>query len=36
VDFEQIYRDRADCSGVSWDIGEPQPALAELVDMGWC
>ncbi|MGH3877481.1 MAG: class I SAM-dependent methyltransferase [Actinophytocola sp.] len=34
MDFEQIYRDRAD--GVPWDIGEPQPALAELVDDAWC
>lgn len=34
MDFEEIYRDRPD--GVPWDIGEPQPALAELVDMGWC
>jgi len=34
MDFEQIYRDRAD--SVPWDIGEPQPALAELVEAGWC
>ncbi|MGH3757382.1 class I SAM-dependent methyltransferase [Actinophytocola sp.] len=36
MDFEEVYRDRADGRGVPWDIGEPQPALAELVDMGWC
>jgi len=36
IDFEEIYRDRVDGRGVPWDIGEPQPALAELVDMGWC
>jgi SAM-dependent methyltransferase len=36
LDFEEIYRDGADGRGVPWDIGEPQPALAELVDMGWC
>jgi 2-heptyl-1-hydroxyquinolin-4(1H)-one methyltransferase len=36
VDFEQIYRDRADGDGVPWDIGEPQPAFAELVGLGWC
>lgn len=34
--FEEIYRARADGGGVPWDIGEPQPALVELVDMGWC
>lgn len=34
LDFEQVYRDGA--GGVPWDIGEPQPALAELVDAGWC
>jgi 2-heptyl-1-hydroxyquinolin-4(1H)-one methyltransferase len=30
VEFEQVYRD----GRIPWDIGEPQPALAELV--GWC
>jgi 2-heptyl-1-hydroxyquinolin-4(1H)-one methyltransferase len=36
TDFEEIYRaDAADAAGVPWDIGEPQPALAELVDLGW-
>jgi 2-heptyl-1-hydroxyquinolin-4(1H)-one methyltransferase len=35
TDFEEIYRDRAD-GGVPWDIGEPQPALAALVESGWC
>lgn len=33
TDFEEIYR--ADAGVVPWDIGEPQPALAELVDLGW-
>jgi 2-heptyl-1-hydroxyquinolin-4(1H)-one methyltransferase len=32
-DFEEIYRDGG---RVPWDLGEPQPALAELVDLGWC
>jgi SAM-dependent methyltransferase len=36
MDFEEIYREGADGRGVPWDIGEPQPALAELVEMGWC
>jgi 2-heptyl-1-hydroxyquinolin-4(1H)-one methyltransferase len=36
LDFEDIYRDRATGGSVPWDIGEPQPALAELVDEGWC
>jgi 2-heptyl-1-hydroxyquinolin-4(1H)-one methyltransferase len=30
VEFEEVYRD----GRIPWDIGEPQPALAELV--GWC
>ena len=30
MEFEQVYRD----GRIPWDIGEPQPALAELV--GWC
>jgi SAM-dependent methyltransferase len=33
TDFEEIYREDR---GVPWDIGEPQPALAELVELGWC
>lgn len=33
LDYERIYRDGG---GIPWDIGEPQPALAELVDLGWC
>lgn len=34
MDFEEIYR--AGTARVPWDIGEPQPALAELVSSGWC
>jgi 2-heptyl-1-hydroxyquinolin-4(1H)-one methyltransferase len=30
VEFEEIYRD----GRIPWDIGEPQPALAEVLD--WC
>lgn len=36
IDYEEIYQDRVGGRGVPWDIGEPQPALAELVEMGWC
>jgi SAM-dependent methyltransferase len=36
MDYEEIYRDRAAGRGVPWDLGEPQPALAELADLGWC
>lgn len=32
TDFDEIYRGTA----IPWDIGEPQPALAELVSEGWC
>lgn len=31
MDFEEIYQ----AGHVPWDIGEPQPALAELIDSGW-
>src|SRR5699024_3077584 len=36
VDFEEIYSGRRTGQLVPWDIGEPQPALAELVSRGWC
>lgn len=32
IDYDQVYRNGV----VPWDIGEPQPALAELVESGWC
>ncbi|WP_083733355.1 class I SAM-dependent methyltransferase [Actinomadura sp. CNU-125] len=32
IEWEQVYRD----GPIPWDIGEPQPALGELVDAGWC
>ena len=32
IAFEQVYRKGM----IPWDIGEPQPALGELVDAGWC
>jgi SAM-dependent methyltransferase len=32
IEFEQVYRE----GRIPWDIGEPQPALGELVDAGWC
>ncbi|GAB1509450.1 class I SAM-dependent methyltransferase [Actinophytocola sp. KF-1] len=32
MEFEQAYRE----GSLPWDIEEPQPALAELVDAGWC
>lgn len=32
MDFEDIYS--SDSTVVPWDIGEPQPALAELVSAG--
>lgn len=36
IDFEEIYRDGTNAALIPWDIGEPQPALAELVSAGWC
>jgi SAM-dependent methyltransferase len=33
-DFDEIYRDSADSGGPPWDIGGPQPALAEVLDNG--
>jgi cyclopropane fatty-acyl-phospholipid synthase-like methyltransferase len=32
VEFEEVYRD----GRIPWDIGEPQPALAEVVAADWC
>lgn len=32
IDYEQVYRR----GRIPWDLGEPQPALGELVDAGWC
>jgi SAM-dependent methyltransferase len=32
VEFDEAYRE----GRLPWDIGEPQPALAEVVDAGWC
>jgi SAM-dependent methyltransferase len=31
-EYDQIYRDAADSGGPPWDIGGPQPALAEVLD----
>jgi SAM-dependent methyltransferase len=31
-DYDEIYRDTADSGGPPWDIGGPQPALAEVLD----
>jgi len=36
LDFEQVYRAGTTGATVPWNIGEPQPALAELVAAGWC
>jgi SAM-dependent methyltransferase len=33
-DFDDLYRDAADSGGPPWDIGAPQPALAEVLDDG--
>jgi len=33
TDFEAVYRT---APVIPWDLGEPQPALAELVRSGWC
>ena len=29
-EYDEIYRDAADSGGPPWDIGGPQPALAEV------
>jgi len=29
-DYDEIYRGTADSGGPPWDIGGPQPALAEV------
>lgn len=36
IDFDEIYREYGRDTAIPWDIGEPQPALAELVSAGWC
>lgn len=36
MDFAEVYRDGLAGASIPWDIGEPQPALAELVEAGWC
>ena len=33
-DYDEIYRGTADSGGPPWDIGGPQPALAEVLDDG--
>jgi len=32
TDYDEIYRAAADSGGPPWDIGGPQPALAEVLD----
>jgi SAM-dependent methyltransferase len=32
IDYDQLYRDTAASGGPPWDIGGPQPALANLLD----
>jgi SAM-dependent methyltransferase len=32
IDYDELYRDTADSGGPPWDIGGPQPALAEVLD----
>lgn len=34
IDFEELYSDGT--TVIPWNIGEPQPALAELVSADWC
>jgi len=33
-DYDEIYRDTADSGGPPWNIGGPQPALAQVLDDG--
>jgi SAM-dependent methyltransferase len=33
-DYDEVYRDAAGSGGPPWDIGGPQPALAEVLDDG--
>jgi hypothetical protein len=33
-DYDELHRDTADSGGPPWDIGGPQPALAEVLDDG--
>ncbi|MET8833855.1 class I SAM-dependent methyltransferase [Micromonospora sp. NPDC004540] len=32
--YDEVYRDTAESGGPPWDIGGPQPALAEVLDRG--
>ena len=32
ADYDQIYRDAAGSGGPPWQIGGPQPALAQVLD----
>lgn len=34
IDYDELYRETADSGGPPWDIGGPQPALAEVLDDG--
>lgn len=34
--FEEIYSGATPSAIIPWDLGEPQPALAELISTGWC
>lgn len=34
IDYDELYRETADSGGPPWDIGSPQPALAEVLDDG--
>jgi SAM-dependent methyltransferase len=34
VDYDALYRETADSGGPPWDIGGPQPALAQVLDDG--
>jgi SAM-dependent methyltransferase len=34
IDYDELYRDTADSGGPPWDIGGPQPALAEVLEEG--
>ncbi|MFE9693216.1 class I SAM-dependent methyltransferase [Micromonospora sp. NPDC005806] len=34
IDYDELYRNTADSGGPPWDIGGPQPALAQVLDDG--
>jgi SAM-dependent methyltransferase len=34
IDYDELYRETADSGGPPWDIGGPQPALADVLDDG--